>query len=325
MCSEEASYVPVCCFVFGDYQRALGSQSMTASLPPTTRSGNMTGIGLMVLATMAMVIQHSMVKQLAGELSILEIVFFRTVAALLFFIPWILRSGLAIFQTDKLGLHLLRAFFQSCSAFAFFLGLAIVPLATVTALHFTTPLFAVLIGIITLGERVSIRRWTAIAAGFVGTLIILRPNGGSLGYGELLVLGSAVAWAAAIIVIKILGRTDSSITITAYMYLLMTPITLIAAVFDWRWPTGQQYLWLLGIGLTGALGHVFTAEALKRAPTHVVTPLDFFRLVWATLIGLLLFDEAADFYVWGGGAIVIASVSYIVLREHQVSAVRRRL
>ena len=153
----------------------------------------------------------------------------------------------------------------------------------------------------------------------------MRPNGGSLGYGELLVLGSAVAWAAAIIVIKILGRTDSSITITAYMYLLMTPITLIAAVFDWRWPTGQQYLWLLGIGLTGALGHVFTAEALKRAPTHVVTPLDFFRLVWATLIGLLLFDEAADFYVWGGGAIVIASVSYIVLREHQVSAVRRRL
>ena len=128
-----------------------------------------------------------------------------------------LRSGVAIFQTDKLGLQLLRAFFQSCSAFAFFLGLAIVPLATVTALHFTTPLFAVLIGIITLGERVSIRRWTAIAAGFVGTLIILRPNGGSLGYGELLVLGSAVAWAAAIIVIKILGRTDSSITITAYM------------------------------------------------------------------------------------------------------------
>ena len=298
---------------------------MTAPSLPTSRSENMTGIGLMVLATMAMIVQHSMVKQLAGELSILEIVFFRTVAALLFFMPWMLRSGFAIFQTDKIGLHLLRAFFQTCSAFAFFLGLAIVPLATVTALHFTTPLFAVLIGIIALGERVSARRWTAIAAGFIGTLIILRPDGGSLGYGELLVLGSAVAWAAAIIVIKILGRTDSSITITAYMYLLMTPITLIAAVFDWRWPTGQQYLWLLGIGLTGALGHVFTAEALKRAPTHVVTPLDFFRLVWATLIGLLLFDEAADFYVWGGGAIVIASVSYIVLREHQGAAVRRRL
>ena len=298
---------------------------MTAPSLPTSRSENMTGIGLMVLATMAMIVQHSMVKQLAGELSILEIVFFRTVAALLFFMPWMLRSGFAIFQTDKIGLHLLRAFFQTCSAFAFFLGLAIVPLATVTALHFTTPLFAVLIGIIALGERVSARRWTAIAAGFIGTLIILRPDGGSLGYGELLILGSAIAWAAAIIVIKVLGRTDSSITITAYMYLLMTPITLIAALFDWRWPTGEQYLWLVGIGLTGALGHVFTAEALKRAPTHVVTPFDFFRLVWATLIGMLLFSEDADMFVWGGGAIVNASVSYIVWREHQISAAQRPL
>ena len=296
---------------------------MTAPSLPTSRSENMTGIGLMVLATMAMIVQHSMVKQLAGELSILEIVFFRTVAALLFFMPWMLRSGFAIFQTDKIGLHLLRAFFQTCSAFAFFLGLAIVPLATVTALHFTTPLFAVLIGIIALGERVSVRRWTAIAAGFIGTLIILRPDGGSLGHGELLILGSAIAWAAAIIVIKVLGRTDSSITITAYMYLLMTPITLIAALFDWRWLTGEQYLWLVGIGLTGALGHVFTAEALKRAPTHVVTPFDFFRLVWATLIGMLLFSEDADMFVWGGGAIVIASVSYIVWREHQISAAQR--
>ena len=298
---------------------------MTAPSLPTSRSENMTGIGLMVLATMAMIVQHSMVKQLAGELSILEIVFFRTVAALLFFMPWMLRSGFAIFQTDKIGLHLLRAFFQTCSAFAFFLGLAIVPLATVTALHFTTPLFAVLIGIIALGERVSVRRWTAIAAGFIGTLIILRPDGGSLGYGELLILGSAIAWAAAIIVIKVLGRTDSSITITAYMYLLMTPITLMAALFDWRWPTGEQYLWLVGIGLTGALGHVFTAEALKRAPTHVVTPFDFFRLVWATVIGMLLFGEDADMFVWGGGAIVIASVSYIVWREHQISAAQRPL
>ena len=91
---------------------------MTAPSLPTSRSANMTGIGLMVLATMAMIVQHSMVKQLAGELSILEIVFFRTVAALLFFMPWMLRSGFTIFQTDKIGLHLLRAFFQTCSGYS---------------------------------------------------------------------------------------------------------------------------------------------------------------------------------------------------------------
>ena len=282
-------------------------------------SGNLIGIALIIAATLVMILQHSLVKALAAEMSILEIVFFRTAIAVLFFLPWMLRSGLAIFRTERIGLHVLRATFQTFSAFGFFLGLAIVPLATVTALHFTTPIFAVLIGIFLLGERVSVRRWSAILAGFVGTLLILRPGVATVAYGELLVLGSAVAWACAIIVIKVLSRTDTSVTITAYMYVLMTPATLIAASFDWTWPTLEQYGWLVAIGLTGALGHVLTAEALSRGDTHVVTPFDFFRLIWATLIGILLFGESVDSLVWVGGAIVIASVSYIAWRERQIA------
>ena len=282
-------------------------------------SGNLIGIALIIAATLVMILQHSLVKALAAEMSILEIVFFRTAIAVLFFLPWMLRSGLAIFRTERIGLHVLRATFQTFSAFGFFLGLAIVPLATVTALHFTTPIFAVLIGIFLLGERVSVRRWSAILAGFVGTLLILRPGVATVAYGELLVLGSAVAWACAIIVIKVLSRTDTSVTITAYMYVLMTPATLIAASFDWTWPTLEQYGWLVAIGLTGALGHVLTAEALSRGDTHVVTPFDFFRLIWATLIGILLFGESVDSLVWVGGAIVIASVSYFAWRERQIA------
>ena len=282
-------------------------------------SGNLIGIALIVAATLVMILQHSLVKVLAAEMSILEIVFFRTATAVLFFLPWMLRSGLAIFRTERIGLHILRATFQTFSAFGFLLGLAIVPLATVTALHFTTPIFAVLIGIFILGERVSVRHWSAILAGFVGTMLILRPGVSTVGYGELLVLGSAVAWACAIIVIKVLSRTDTSVTITAYMYVLMTPATLIAASFDWTWPTLEQYGWLVAIGLTGALGHVLTAEALKRGDTHVVTPFDFFRLIWATLIGILLFGESVDNLVWIGGAIVIASVSYIAWREREIA------
>jgi drug/metabolite transporter (DMT)-like permease len=282
-------------------------------------SGNLIGIALIIVATMVMILQHSLVKALAAEMSILEIVFFRTASAVLFFLPWMLRSGLAIFRTERIGLHILRATFQTFSAFGFFLGLAIVPLATVTALHFTAPIFAVLIGIFLLGERVSVRRWLAILAGFVGTMLILRPGIATVGYGEFLVLGSAVAWACAIIVIKVLSRTDTSVTITAYMYVLMTPATLIAASFDWTWPTLEQYGWLVVIGLTGAFGHVLTAEALSRGDTHVVTPFDFFRLIWATLIGILLFGESVDNLVWIGGAVVIASVSYIAWRERQIA------
>ena len=234
-------------------------------------SGNLIGIALIVGATLVMILQHSLVKALAAEMSILEIVFFRTATAGKIARPERNIHGRKNNRTERIGLHILRATFQTFSAFGFFLGLAIVHLATVTALHFTTPIFAVLIGILILGERVSVRRWSAIFAGFVGTMLILRPGVSTVGYGELLVLGSAVAWACAIFVIKVLSRTDTSVTITAYMYVLMTPATLIAASFDWTWPTLEQYGWLVAIGLTGALGHVLTAEALKHGDTHVIT------------------------------------------------------
>ena len=140
-----------------------------------------------------------------------------------------------------------------------------------------------------------------------------------VGHGELLVLASAIAWAAAIIVIKVLGRTDSSVTITAYMYLLMTPATFTAALFDWTWPELEQYPWLIAIGLTGALGHILIAESFKQGDTHVVFPFDFFRLIWATYIGIFLFGDPADAFVWAGGALVFASASYIAWREHQIA------
>ena len=239
------------------------------------------------------------------------------------FLPWMLRTGLKIFQTKRFRLHLLRAGFQTLSAFGFFLGLAVIPLATVTALHFTTPIFAVVFSIILLGELVSVHRWTAIIVGFTGVIIILRPGFIGIGYGEMLILFSAIAWAAAIIIIKVVSRTDSSITTTAYMYVLMTPTTFIAALWDWSWPNPEQYIWLIAIGLTGALGHVFVAEAFKRGDTHVVFPFDYFRLIWATFIGVFWFGDPPDAFVWAGGGLIISSSSYIAWREHKLGARRK--
>ena len=296
---------------------------MTAPLKPGMLSGSLGGIALMIAASVVLIFQHSTAKWLSADLSVLEIVFFRTITALLFFLPWIFRSGLAIFHTQRIGLHLFRAVLQTLSAFGFFIALAVAPLATVTALQFTTPIFAVLIGIVVLGERVSVRRWSAIIAGFLGTVLIIRPDAATFEWGTLLVLGSALSWAGAIIIIKTLGRTDSSVTITAYMYLLMTPITLVAALFDWTWPTLEQYGWLIAIGLSGAGAHILMAEALRRAPTHVVSPFEFFRLIWATLIGIFIFGDPPDLYVWAGGLVVMGSVSYIAWREHILAQARK--
>jgi drug/metabolite transporter (DMT)-like permease len=286
--------------------------------------GNLQGMALMLCATVVLISQHAMVKHLSTDLHTFEILFFRTVTAVLFFLPWILRSGLAIFRTRRFGLHMVRASLQMVSALSFFLALAVTPLATITALHFTAPIFATLIAMFLLGETISVRRWTAIVTGFAGTYVILRPGFATIDPGALLVGLSALTWGIAMIVIKILGRTDSSVTITAYMYLLMTPMTFVAALVDWRWPTIDQYGWLIMIGVTGAGAHLLMAEALKRGETQVVTPLDFFRLIWASLIGYFLFGESPDLYVWLGGAMIFASASYIAWREHRMRAARPR-
>ena len=291
--------------------------------PAPRAADNVGGMVLMLIATVVLISQHSMAKHVSETLPVLQVVFFRTITAFLFFLPWLLKSGLDIFRTDRIGLHVVRALLQTVSSFTFFLALKVTALATVTALHFTAPIFATVIAVLVLGERISFRRWSAILMAFAGTYVILRPGFGEIDQGAVLAVVSALCWGIAMIFIKVMSRTNSSVTITAYMYLLMTPLTFLVALYDWQWPTLIEYGWLILIGVTGALGHLLMAESLKRGDTHVVTPLDFFRLIWATLAGYFLFSEFPDVFVWIGGTMIFSGVSYIAWREHTLRAQRK--
>ena len=169
-----------------------------------------------------------------------------------------------------------------------------------------------------LGETVRLRRWTAIGVGFAGVLIILRPGFEQVGLGQLLVLCSSLIWACALLVIKTLSRTDSSVTITSYMAFLMIPLILIPASFVWRWPEGEQLLWLVLIGVLGGSGQLCVAEALHQADTAVVMPFDFCKLLWITVLAYLAFGEVPDRFTWLGGAVVFASALCITYRERRV-------
>jgi len=274
-------------------------------------------MGLMLVATLVLVVQHSMVKHLAQDMHTFEVAFFRTVFGLLALSPWFLKHGIGMLRTTKLGLHGVRALLQTVSALGFFYALGVAPLAQVTALQFASPLFATLLAVLFLGERISYRRWSAILFGFAGTYVIIRPEAG-LDLGSVAVLISAAAWALTLIVIRVLGRTESSITTTMYMYLLMTPLTLVAALPNWVWPTLTQYGWLFLVGLTGSYAHVLMAQALKEGETNVVTPVEFAKLLWATLFGYLLFSELPDLYVFAGAGMIILSACYIAYRENQL-------
>jgi drug/metabolite transporter (DMT)-like permease len=288
------------------------------------QTGVTRGIVLMLLSTLGFSTMHVLIRHLAASIDPIQIVFFRNFFGLVVFLPWFLRHGLAPLRTNQLKLHALRAGLNVCAMAAFFYALGMTPLARVTALSFTAPLFAAILSVLVLGEVFRLRRWTATLCGFLGTLVILRPGFAEIDLGSLLALGAALLWGCTLIVIKVLTRTESAMTITSYMNILLMLLSLVPALLVWRTPEGAQWVGLLAIGVLGTLGQVAITQSLKEADTGAVMPFDFFKLIWVAIMGYLFFAEVPGLFVWLGGAIVFASATYIAIRESRLARERRR-
>ncbi len=288
--------------------------ALWAGLPGATR-----GILLMLLSTLGFSLMHALIRYVSADMHPLQIAFFRNAFGFLVILPWFLRTGLAPLRTQRLGLHAFRAVLNVMAMFAYFTALSLTPIAQVTALSFSAPIFAALLGVLLLGEVVHLRRWSAIALGFAGTLIILRPGFATIDTGSWLTLLSAVLWASTLIVIRVLGRTESSVTITTYMTVFMTLLSIVPALLVWRHPGGEQWLLLVVIGVLGTLGQLAVAQSLKEAETGLVMPFDFCKLIWVAILGYLMFAEVPGPFVWLGGAVIFAASTYIAYRENQVA------
>ena len=148
---------------------------------------------------------------------------------------------------------------------------------------------------------------------------MLRPGLVAIDIGSWLTLLSASLWGMTLIVIKILGRTESSLTTTGYMNVLLTLLSLGPALYVWQMPQGEAWLILLLIGITGTLAQLALAEALKTAETTVIMPFDFLKIVWASALGFMLFAEVPDIYTWIGAAIIFTSSFYVVYRVQLIA------
>lgn len=283
-------------------------------LPAATR-----GIALMLFSTVCFAFMHALIRHLSTDLHPFEIAFFRNAFGLLVLLPWLLHAGLEPWRTRRFPLHALRSVINICAMLAYFTALSLTPIAQVTALSFTAPIFSAILGMLILGEVFRLRRWSAIGIGFLGTLVILRPGFETIDTGSWLTLLSALLWGFTVITIRVLGRTDSSLTITTYMSLLLALLSVVPAALVWHTPEGMQWLWLLAIGALGTLGQIAVAQSLKEAEVGVVMPFDFCKLIWVAILGYLLFAEVPGLYVWLGGALIFAASTYIAYRENQVA------
>lgn len=287
-------------------------------------SGNLRAIAIMAASTVAFVTMHAIVRHVSAGLHTFEVAFFRQFFGIFALLPWFIRYGAAPLRTQRLGLHAVRAAVNVVAMIAFYYALATTPLAQVSALAFSSPIFATIMAMLFLGEVVRLRRWIAILIGFAGVFIAFFPDlrsSGTVSAGSISVLLSSATWAVALILIKMLSRTESSLTITAYMVILMVPMSLGPAIFVWQWPTPGEFGWLAAAGVSGTLGQFLVTQALKEGDTNVVMPFDFLKLIWAATLGFLWFGEVPDAFTWMGGAMIFSATTYIAIREHQL---RRR-
>jgi drug/metabolite transporter (DMT)-like permease len=269
----------------------------------------------MVIAALVNASVGAMVKHLSADLHPFEMVFFRALFGIVTLSPLLLRHGLRPLRTRHFRLYFFRACFAVSALLMTWMALSMAPLAKVTAISFSQPLFATVLAALFIGEAIRARRITALAVGFFGTLIIVRPGIGTLDAGSILAVVGAACSATTVIFIRVLSHTDSTTTLTLYSTILGAPLSFMAAVWFWKTPTLEQLGWLALIGVAGVIGQLLFTQAYKLADVAVVSPATFTRLIWAALIGYVVFAEVPDRWVWLGGGLIFAAVTYITYRE----------
>jgi drug/metabolite transporter (DMT)-like permease len=290
--------------------------ALPASSPPTSGlPAALAGALWMCGAACAFALMVNLVRHLTQSLDPLQVVFFRNAFGLLAMLPWLLRHGLGVLRTDRIGLHALRAAIGIVAMVCWFTTLALLPLAQATALSFTAPIFTSILAMLLLGEAMRARRWTATAIGFAGALIILRPGVDSLHPAALLAILTALVWALSSILVKVMARTESAGAVVTYLVLFSTPFSLAAALFVWQTPTLAQLALAAVLGAAGSAGHFCMTRALASADAGAVMPFDYLRLPVVAAIAYIAFGEVPDLWVWLGGAVIAASGLYIVHRE----------
>lgn len=246
------------------------------------------------------------------------VVFWRCLIGAAMLGPFI-ASGRIVLPLAKIRSHAVRAASGVVAMFATFYALANAPLATVQAIVFAAPIFATVGAVMFLGEIVRARRVAALAVGFLGVLIVLRPGATPLTLGIAAAILSALAIAFSTIAIKRLVGLDAPIVVVAWSFILPIPVALAVSLPVWSWPSEAGWLWLLLVGATTLPGQMAMARAFSLADATAIMPYDFVRLGLVAAIGALIFGEVLSAWTLTGGAVILASSIYLAYREAQLA------
>ena len=277
--------------------------------------GNLRGILWLSLGAFLFSVVDVLVKSLGGRFDAIEISLFRYGCGMIFLMPVFLRMGRAELLTKRLPLHLLRM----CLAFVAQLGIFItvinMPLADATAFMFSKPLFTTVAAVFLLSEVVSGKRWAATLAGFIGVLVLVRPGSGSIDPYAILAVASAMTFAIANVLIRMLSSTEPTGRILFYYHIGGIILFAGPAAYVWVTPAGIEWVQLLAIGGLTTIGIFCFMRAFAVGEANAVGPAENLRLIYATIFGFVLFAEIPSIWTAVGAGIIVVSTFYIARAE----------
>ena len=271
---------------------------------------------LMIISGFSFVVMHSAAKFLSDQIHIFEITFLRCALVAFVLAPMIFKEGKSSLITKQPKFQIYRIITNSIAMLCFFYGLTLTTLAEVTALNLTVPIFTTLLAFLFLNEKLKKHRLSALFIGFLGAIIVLRPDI-SINIGGILILISALIWSVSLIFIKKLTETDSPVTISLYAGVGMVPATFVAAYPYLIMPNLYQFLIILFIAVTGTIAQTLLNSAFKRGQLAILLPFDYLKLIWSVLIGYTIFVESTTISLWIGGTLIVGASSYIAWRERK--------
>jgi len=264
-----------------------------------------------------------LVRHLGSDMPAVEAAFIRYLVGVVLLLPALWRMRTRLLRNASTGLYVLRGMVHGVAVMLWFFAMARIPLAEVTAIGFSTPVFTALGAILIFREQVKARRMLAIAAGFIGTLIILRPGFQSIEAGSLAQLVAALFFAGSFLLTKRMTQSESPGDILVMLSVFCTLALMPGAIYYWREPTLSEIGWLALVAVFATAGHYAITRAIAAAPLTVTQPLSFLQLIWAVAFGYWLFDEIPDTWVVGGGLLIVAALSYLAHREARAARLRK--
>ncbi len=270
---------------------------------------------LMLFSTLCLSIANSTVRPVAADIHPFQIGFLVNLIIFLFIWPMALRPADPVFRLERRRLYTLCAIVNSVTTLAWFYALAHAPLAEATAVTFAAPILVTAFGALVWKEQVSPGRWLAVAAGFAGVMVIVRPGFQSLDHGTAALLIATCGMAAMYVLSKNLTKVDSTQRVAAIMTLIPILVGALPAFLVWRTPQMATMLWLCLMALAFISGRVAMLAALRHAPASTVMPLDFARLPFIALIAWLAFSETPDAWTLVGAALIVGAAMSVVAAE----------